>query len=290
MKSRVAVVRKPTVEEMIKRAIELAGGMEISRNATILIKPNQNSNDPFPATSNPETVAALINYVKRFDPGKIVVADASFEGFLPTMRTMRETGVLKAAQEAGAQVVAFEEGEFVSVLPEDAGNWSRPFRVAKLYMEADYVINQCVIKTHKYAVYSMALKNTIGAILNDDRPLMHRAADDRFRRMVAELNLARPPDFVILDGQKAMVAGGPFSGTVKEPNLLIATRDPVAADAVGLAVLKHLGTTDRIQTISPWDQPVLKRAAELGLGAGSREEIDLVSEGIPEIDEIEKRL
>jgi hypothetical protein len=30
MKSRVAVVRKPTVEEMIKRAIELAGGMEIS--------------------------------------------------------------------------------------------------------------------------------------------------------------------------------------------------------------------------------------------------------------------
>lgn len=136
----------------------------------------------------------------------------------------------------------------------------------------------------------MALKNTNGAILNDDRPLMHRAADDRFRRMVAELNLARPPDFVILDGQKAMVSGGPSSGRVKEANLLIATKDPVVADAVGLAVLKHLGTTECIENISVWDQPLLKRAIQLGLGARSSEEIDLVSDGVSEINEIEKYL
>lgn len=290
LRSRVAIVRKPTVKEMLERAVELAGGMDIPPQATVLIKPNQNSSDPFPATSNPKTVAALVSYVKRFDPKRTVVADASFAGFLPTMKTMKTTGVFQAAQEAGAEAVALEDDEFISVLPEGAENWSQPFRVSKLYLEADYVINQPVIKTHKYAIYSMALKNTIGVILNTDRPLMHSSPDDRFRRMVAELNLARPPDFVVLDGQKAMVTGGPFSGEVKEANLLIATKDLVAADAVGLAVLKYLGTTDRIQSSSVWDQPVLKRAAELGLGARSREEIDLVADGIAEIKEIEAHL
>jgi len=288
--SKVAIVRKSNVEEMLERAIELAGGMEISPNATVLIKPNQNSGDPFPATSNPVTVAGLVNYVKRFSPKRIVVADASFAGFLPTMKTMKTTGVFQAAQDAGAEVIALEEGEFVSVMPEGAENWRQPFRVSRLYMEADYVINQPVIKTHKYAIYSMAFKNTIGVIINADRPLMHSAADDRFRRMIAELNLARPPDFIVLDGQKAMVTGGPFSGDVKEGNLIIATKDPVAADAVGLAVLKYLGTTDRIQNKSVWDQPVLRRAVELGLGARSRDEIDLVSDGILEVDQIQKHL
>jgi uncharacterized protein (DUF362 family) len=288
--SRVAIVRKTTVEEMIERAIELAGGMEIPPKATVLIKPNQNSDDSFPATSNPATIAGLVNYVKRFNPKRIVVADASFQGFLPTMKTMKTTGVFQAARDAGADVVALEDDEFVSVMPEGAENWQQPFRVSKLYMEADYVINQPVIKTHKYAIYSMTLKNTIGVIVNADRPLMHSAPDERFRRMIAELNLARLPDFVVLDGQKAMVTGGPFTGEVKEANLMIATRDPVAADVVGLAVLKFLSTTDRIQNNSVWEQPVLKRAVELGLGARSRDEIDLVSDGIPEIDQIEKHL
>ncbi len=286
-KSRVAIVRKQNLQEMLERAIELAGGMEIPAKATVLIKPNQNSDDPFPATSNAATVAYLVNYIKRFHPEQVIVADASFAGFLPSIRTMKQTGIFQAAQEAGAKVVGLEEEEFITVMPEGAAHWERPFRISKLYMDADYVINQPVIKTHRYAGYSMALKNTIGVINNNDRPLMHRAADDRFRRMVAELNLARPPDFIVLDGQKAMVTGGPFSGQIREANLVIATKDMVAADAVGLAVLKYLGTTAKIENISVWDQLVLEYAGKIGLGARSRKEIELVSDGIPEIKEIE---
>ncbi len=250
-KKTVAIVRRPQLKEMLQRAVELAGGMSIEAGDTVLIKPNQNSDDPFPATSNPATVAALVEYVKRFEPARIVVADASFVAFLPTLETMRKTGVLQAAQEAGAEVLAIEDGDFVTVLPEEA-RYLEPVAIAKIFLDADYVISQPVVKTHKYAVFSMSLKNTIGVVKTEDRPLMHHVPDDDFRKMVAELNLIRPVDFVLLDGQKAMVTGGPFRGVVTEANLLIASKDQVAVDVVGLAVLKHLGTTERIRKASVW--------------------------------------
>ncbi len=264
--------------------------MSIPQKAIILIKPNFNSDDPFPATSNPETILAIIEYVKKFNPKTIIVADASFIGFLPTKNTMKKTGAFKAIKDAGAEVIGFEEDEFISVLPKAAKNWNRPFHMAKLYLEADFVINQPVIKTHKFAGYSISLKNTIGAIMTEDRPLMHRLPKERFKKMTAELNLARPVDFIIIDGQKVMVTGGPFSGKVKQANLIIATKDPVAADATGLAILKSLGTVKHIQNNSVWEQPVLKHAVELGLGANSKKEIKILSSGIDEIKSIEKNL
>lgn len=283
---RVAICRSETTEAMLASAIELAGGLDINPGSTVLIKPNENSDDPFPATSDPETVAALVRYVRRFRPARLVVADASFVAYLPTIKTMQKTGVYQAATGAGAEVAAFEEGDFVSVLPDKAANWRWSFRMARLYLEADYVISQPVIKTHKYAVFSMALKNTIGAVLNADRPLMHSLPTDRFRRMTAELNLARPADFVVLDGRQAMVTGGPFSGRTQRADLIVATTDLVAADAVGLAVLKHLGTVPRIQDKPVWEQTVLEHAVELGLGVNGPDEIELVADGVPELESI----
>jgi uncharacterized protein (DUF362 family) len=288
--SKVSLTRKSTINEAIEVAIELAGGMEIPKNATILIKPNQNSNDPFPATSNPDTVASLVRYIKRFSPKRVIVADASNQYYLPTVSSMEATGLLQAARAEGAEVIGLEDGEFIPVRPEQASSWEEPFYVSKLFVDADYVISQPVVKTHSLAIYTMALKNTIGVINYDSRPLMHAAPGPTFWRMIAELNLVRQPDFILLDGWKAMVTGGPFSGGVKEPHIIIGTRDVLAADAVGLALLKHLGTENRIHTQSVWEQPVLKHGVELNLGAKSRDEIDIVSEGVEEIEEIKKNL
>lgn len=288
--SKVSLARKSKIDETVAAAIELAGGMEIPKNATVLIKVNQNSNDPFPGTSNPDTVASLVRYVKRFAPKRVIVADASNQYYLPTLSSMETTGLLQAARAAGAEVIGLEDGEFVPVRPDKASSWEEPFSISKLYLDADYVISQPVVKTHSLAIYTMSLKNTIGVIKQDSRPLMHAAPGPTFWRMIAELNLVRPPDFILLDGWKAMVTGGPFSGSVKEPHVIIATRDLLAADAVGLALLKHLGTANRIQTQSVWEQPVLKHGVELNLGAKSREEIEIVSEGVEEIERIKKNL
>ena len=52
------------------------------------------------------------------------------------------------------------------------------------------------------------------------------------RQMIAEINSNYNLDFVLMDGIKAFVTGGPDRGTLVEPNLLLASRDRVAIDAL----------------------------------------------------------
>jgi len=285
-RAKVALVGVESIDSAVAQAIELAGGLKgLEPGMVVLIKPNVNSDDPFPATSNPETVAALVNYVKRYSPGRVIVGDASNSSFLPTLESMRTLGVYQAADEAGAEVVGFEEGEWVEVAPQGADNWRR-FKVPGLLLDVDYVISQCVVKTHFKAVYSMALKNWMGVADYRSRFSVHASHRDIFYKRLAELNLARPADFVLLDGTRSMVSGGPFKGKAVDSNLIVATSNITAADAVGLAILKYLGTEERIQNTSVWDQPVLRRGIEIGLGVRSAAEIDLVSSNFAAIDTV----
>ena len=71
-----------------------------------------------------------------------------------------------------------------------------------------------------------------------------------FVNRIAELNLGIKPALNILDGSKSFVFGGPSSGDTAEPKLIVASRDRIAADATGVAVLKSMGTEERLQNRS----------------------------------------
>ncbi len=282
----VAVTGVESIRAAVPKAIELAGGLGgLESGMVVLIKPNVNSDDPFPATSNPQTITALIEYVKKYDPKKVIVADSSNVSYLPTLRSMGTLGIYQAAAGAGAEVIGFEDEEWVEVSPPGATHWHR-FEVPKMLLEADYVISQCVVKTHFKAGYSMALKNWMGIVDHRSRYSIHTSSRNVFYQRIAELNLARPADFVLLDGTRAMVSGGPFSGDVVEAGLMIATGNLTAADATGLAILKYLGTEGKIQRPRVWDQPVLHHGIEIGLGVGSGSEIDLVSRNFDDANRI----
>ena len=64
---------------------------------------------------------------------------------------------------------------------------------------------------------------------------------------VAELNLGIKPALNIMDGTKSFVFGGPSHGDVEEPKLIVASRDRIAADATGVAVLKSRRHRVRLQ-------------------------------------------
>jgi uncharacterized protein (DUF362 family) len=95
------------------------------------------------------------------------------------------------------------------------------------------------------------------------------------RAMIAEINANYNLDFAIMDGIKAFVTGGPEKGKVVDPGLLLASRDRVALDAVGVAILKLYGAKSKVSDADVFEQDQLKRAAELGFGAKSPEEIQL---------------
>ncbi len=69
-------------------------------------------------------------------------------------------------------------------------------------------------------------------------------------------------------------------------DLMVATVNLTAADAAGLAILKYLGTEEKIQRPSVWDQPVLRHGIEIGLGAGSGAQIDLLSHNFAGVNKI----
>ncbi len=96
------------------------------------------------------------------------------------------------------------------------------------------------------------------------------------RRMIAEINEPFKPSLVVMDGVEAFVDGGPATGKRAKAEVFLASTDRVAIDAAGVAILKLLGSNERIMRTKIFDQEQIARAAELGIGASSPSVIELI--------------
>ena len=67
-----------------------------------------------------------------------------------------------------------------------------------------------------------------------------------------------------------------MTGKKKPADLFLAGTDRIAIDAVGLAILKDLGSTPDIMNKKIFDQEQIARAVELGLGASNPDNIEVV--------------
>jgi uncharacterized protein (DUF362 family) len=99
------------------------------------------------------------------------------------------------------------------------------------------------------------------------------------RKMIAEINQVYTPSLILLDGIEAFVDGGPMKGTKKRADVMIAGTDRIAIDAVGLAILKELGSNKDIMGKKIFEQEQIARAVELGLGITSPHEIEMITDG-----------
>ncbi|KPU42531.1 hypothetical protein OXPF_43160 [Oxobacter pfennigii] len=86
------------------------------------------------------------------------------------------------------------------------------------------------------------------------------------RKMIAEINLAYKPDFILMDGIEVFTDGAPMSGVRKRADVMLISRDRIALDAVGLCVLKSLKSNDKIMNTPIFKQEQIARAMELKLG------------------------
>jgi uncharacterized protein (DUF362 family) len=107
---------------------------------------------------------------------------------------------------------------------------------------------------------------------------MGRLHTPDIRKLIAEINLAYTPEFILSDAVEVFTDGGPMQGTRKNANVMLLTSDRVALDAVGLAVLKSVGANSAITDTPIWQQDQIARAVELGLGATSAAEIEIVTD------------
>ena len=289
-KIKVGIAKCNSVEESLRKAVELADGLDfIKSNNSVLIKPNANTADEHPGSTSPEFLKHSIRIIKE-KTNKIIVGEKSMAS-LHTISVLKEAGMYDAAVSEGVKVVSFDDCEWKKINRKVLTAWPYGFSVPKMLDEIDHYIHLCIAKTHWTATFTMALKGAIGLTKNEDRmqlPHGRHNNDELFAAMIAESNLARKPDFIFMDATKSFVTDGPNIGTLKEPGIVIATKDLIANDVVGLALLKSLGTVPKIQNKSVWQQPQIKRAIELNLGVKSHEEIDLKFCNVDLEDDIRK--
>jgi len=98
------------------------------------------------------------------------------------------------------------------------------------------------------------------------------------RKMIAEINNVYQADLIIMDGIITFVDRGPMEGTRVEANVFVAGTDKVAIDAVGVAILRILGTTPEVTNGPIFEQAQIKRAVELGVGITSPNGIEFITD------------
>jgi len=281
-KSRVAVLRSAELSghrEAIKAVISLAGGLDFIRpGQTVLLKPAVNSRNPYPATTDPETVWVVAEMVKEAG-GRPFVADRTM--FLrSTEEAFRKTGIRDAAAQARIPCRPLDDDEVISVRHPLAENWDgNSIPIYTSVLAADHIINLCTPRTHMMGDFTMAMKNNVGIVYNRSRLSMHIPWG--LRERLAEIPLVVHASLIVMDGRRGFGDRGPDSGPLVDTGFMAAGADPVAIDAVGLAHLRLAGANETISGQSIWNLPMMKRAAEIGLGAAGGGDIELVGVDSP---------
>jgi len=290
MRTKIFLTRTDDRSEAVRSLLKFFD-MEEYEKKTVALKANFNSADPFPASTHLETLGALVLGLKDAGAKDIVMAERS--GMDNTREVLKQTGVFQLANELGFKVSVLDEvgGEGWIKIQSEKFHWKRGFLVAKVFHEADTVVQTCCLKTHRFGGhFTMSLKNSVGLVAKLD-PLdkynymneLHSSSHQRL--MIAEVNQAYKTNLIVMDALEAFVSEGPDLGEKASPGVILAGQDRVAVDAVGVAILRLFGTTPEVSRGKIFEQEQIARASELGMGVRSTKEIKLVP-----IDEKSKKI
>jgi uncharacterized protein (DUF362 family) len=251
-------------------------GINPVKGKDVLIKPNFNTADPTPGSTHNDTLTALVDEVWDMGARTISLGERSHP---PTRQVMRQKGILPLLEKSNVRIIDFDDldrDDWVEFRPKDS-HWPNGFRIARPILDAECLISTCCLKTHQYGgVFTLSLKLHVGVVPTDRHGFSYMSDlhySSHQQEMIAEINQPFSPDLVILDGIDAFVDRGPATGKRAKGNLFLASQDRVAIDAVGVAVLKLLGSNHSIMGPKIFEQRQIRRAVELGLGASSPSEI-----------------
>jgi uncharacterized protein (DUF362 family) len=279
LKSRVAFAKTENRMSGVATAIKTLDTNPV-KNKDVLIKPNFNTADQVPGSTHNDTLVALVEEVWKMGAKSVSLGERSYP---PTREVMEQKGILGFMKDLEVKIIDFDDldpKDWVKFKPKDC-HWQDGFRVARPILEAECLISTGCLKTHGYGgVFTLSLKLHVGVVPTHRHGYsymgeLHQSSHQR--KMIAEINDPFTPDLIVLDGIDVFVDGGPADGKRAKGNVFLASNDRVAIDAVGLAVLKSLGSNDRIMGPKIFEQEQISRAVEIGLGASSPSEIEVVA-------------
>jgi uncharacterized protein (DUF362 family) len=241
--------------EAVKNAARAATDFSwLSRGDSVLIKPALNSGNLYPATTSPESVRAMVELLKEKGASKVIVSDMSGIEHVKltpeklkgsSRKLMNESGMVKAAIEAGAELFFPEEegwNAFFEDEPADSTYWKKGIMMPKILKEVDHLVLMPRCGRHALLGSSLGMKNAVGYWRTDSRLEYHKYAST-IQEKTADANTVKSlhdkQRLVLTAGTKVLTTYGPNKGFVSEPEkgLVIASESIVAHDMISLAWL-----------------------------------------------------
>lgn len=277
-KSHVALVKTDNRKNGVKTSLKTLNTNPV-KGKDVLIKPNFNTADIPPGSTDNDTLVALVEEIWKMGARSISLGERSYP---LTREVMEKKGILPVLEKLNVKVIDFdhlEEKDWVLFKPKKS-HWPNGFRIARPILDTECLISTCCLKTHQFGgIFTLSLKLHVGVVPTfrhgyDYMKELHSSPNQR--KMIAEINEPFKPALIVLDGIDAFVDGGPMAGKPAKGEVLLASTDRVAIDAVGVAVLKLLGSNESIMKPKIFEQDQIARAVELGLGVSSPSEIDVI--------------
>ncbi len=128
------------------------------------------------------------------------------------------------------------------------------------------IVHLPTVKTHVFTTISGAMKNAFGGLLHHKRPWSPRSIHETLVDLLMIQQEIHPGIFAVMDGTFAGDGPGPRAMRWHEKNILLASADQVAIDAVSA----------RLQGFDPLSIPFIRIAHELDLGIGDPRQIQVV--------------
>ncbi len=281
--STVAILRtRPsTVLRDYHDLMNLAGYQQVvARDADTALKVNISWHFFFPGSSTtPWQLDGVIRAMKSdgYDPALIhachnrtVVIDAHLGE--------RENKQLNVVEAHGVRNVhLYENGEWIDVR-EAVGDLARKFIcLNEVYPKGfmiprrfigENIIHLPTVKTHVFTTTTGAMKNAFGGLLNERRHWTHPVIHETLVDLLMIQKKIHRGVFAVMDGTFAGDGPGPRCMTPHVKNVILASADQVAIDAVAA----------KLMGMDPMQIKFIRLAHEAGLGCGDPREIQIVGD------------
>jgi uncharacterized protein (DUF362 family) len=214
------------------------------------------------ATTHPEIVAGVIEYLQEHGYQNIEVLEGSWVGDM-TSRAYEASGIGAVCRSYKVPYYDLQKDSSTDV---NAGGI--PIKICNRALALDYLINLPVLKGHCQTTVTCALKNHKGLIPNSEKRRFHTMG---LHKPIAHLSAAFPKEFIVVDnicGDLDFEEGG----NPVEMNRIFCCKDPVLCDAF---VCETMG-----YSIS--GVPYIPLAERLGVGTADcgKAKITMINEAI----------
>jgi predicted dehydrogenase/uncharacterized protein (DUF362 family) len=220
----VVVLREKgdTIDETVKKSVEMLGGLNIKKDALVLVKPNvcYPKNLKGMINTDPKVLEAVLRLVKKKSKNTLVVESDAASG--TAEKRLLNTGIMKAIENCDTEFLNLSKDE-----TQEHSVAGLTIALPKTALRADCIINVPKFKTNMDVGLSIAMKNMFGFVAPRKKAYLH----SRLAEILVYLSKVIRQDLIITDGIVAMEGLGPIFGNSVDLGLIVAGRNAVVVDA-----------------------------------------------------------